>query len=528
MLFSHRTDLPNNAVDIGQEDEPSDVIALSGSLIDTRGAIWRLSADHVVDFTVFGMLHSDASEAVKGYARHLIRNNAPIYVTSQISRLIHITNPSVASTINKACENGDFIPRAAYEGFRKAALATVSLPQMGGYAGTYVRWYIWATDADYEAFSPEVAAEFEQLQTGSNPQGQAVLRSDPSAGPLHEVEMIALRSGLKAAGIAGTLDLQDLCLAWLYLSFGTNSKNLRMLNEEDLIITIALDGGCIYELRIPRIKKRTRGPRDQFRTRRLVGDVGRLLERLIEENKKRPGYYETKERPMFRRSNARVELMGTPFVRDLYRCTTSWPSSRLRATAAALGLRSKTGEDLKLHPRRLRYSFATRLVQEGASPQEVADALDHSSVAHVMVYFNARSDAVRPLDRALTMLLAPVAQAFLGKVIDDESRAARGGDARSRIRHNSPTMRSLETVGNCGSFAFCGLMAPIACYTCPSFQPWLYAAHEHVLGALETRRKKKLEQGADPKWTQLYDETILAVALVIIRCDELKAERAPT
>jgi len=144
-----------------------------------------------------------------------------------------------------------------------------------------------------------------------------------------------------------------------------------------------------------------------------------------------------------------------------------------------------------------------------------------------MVYFNNRSDVVRNLDRAISTLLAPVAQAFMGKIIKSEAEATRAGDPASRIRHRNAKTRKFEGLGSCGELGVCGLFAPIACYTCVDFQAWLEAPHELVLEALEERRAEKLSEGADPKWTQLYDETILAVRLVMQRCAQIMAGEFP-
>ena len=194
----------------------------------------------------------------------------------------------------------------------------------------------------------------------------------------------------------------------------------------------------------------------------------------------------------------------------------------LALVAFHLDLRTTDGLPLKLTARRLRYTFATKLVASGASPQEVADALDHSSTAHVMVYFNSRSDVVQRLDKAVGLALAPIAQAFMGQVIRSEAEAARHGDRPSRIRHASPTLNSLETVGSCGSFGFCGLYAPLACYTCTNFQAWLDGPHDLVFDELQARRNERLSRGADPRMTQIHDRTMLAVAEVIRRCAQLR------
>lgn len=505
--------------------EQSTVRSQAGHLIDTSGDVWRIDADSSVNWTRFGNLNGDVVAACKAYIRHLIRNNSPQYVSGQHLFMRVLADDTLTRDVNHSIEVDDVLTRGVFERFKAKVRKTVSEANIGTYTGAFVRWYIWCTDAGFTVFDPDLATEFESLVIGGNPQGQAVLSNDPNRGPLREVEMVAFRSALKAAARDGTLSDQDLALAWLMIAFGCNPRNLSLLEEKDLIRTDLDDGQIVYELRIPRIKKRTSGERDQFRTRRVVPDIAHLLVRMIKDNRD-SGTIEDASRPLFKLEKPRQSLIGTAFEGNALRCPSKWFTRRLRIIGSTLKLQNYEGHPLHLSPRRLRYSFATRLVQEGASIRDVADALDHTSTDHVMVYFNARSDAVRKLDRALSIILAPVAQAFMGKIIKDRTEATRAGDPRSNIRHRNPGTKRFEHLGNCGDFGVCGLFAPIACYTCKSFQAWIDGPHEQVFDALEQRRNQKLAEGADPKWTQLHDETMLAVQFVMLRCAALKAEAA--
>ena len=153
----------------------------------------------------------------------------------------------------------------------------------------------------------------------------------------------------------------------------------------------------------------------------------------------------------------------------------------------------------------------------------LADALDHTDLQHVMVYYNALSDIVAKLDKTIAMQLAPWAQAFMGEIVPSESVAHRGDDPASRVRHLDRRRGKLESIGTCGSHGPCGLSAPIACYTCHKFQPWLEASHESVLDALLEDRERHLQRGADPKMTQARDLTITAVAAVARQCQQMLA-----
>lgn len=520
--------MPSNFNSLSTEDtanfsEATLVTSPSGNLIDTSGSLWRLADDGIILWDCFLNANEHVFQATRSYLRHLIQNNSLNYARGQFKVLRTIAVPPLITHLNEMVEHSGHIERGFFEQFKDVIRKTVSEENLSYYTGAFVRWYIWATDAGFSVFDPDVATEFEYLRIGGNPLGQAVLSRDTQRGPLHEVEMTQLRSKLKAAQSKGLIDLADLTLTWLMIAFGTNPKNLTLLEERDYIRTELEDGQVIHELRIPRIKKRTVGERGQFRTRRMVPAIGELVDKLIKQNQTRPHHKGT-IRPIFRYTNPRPSLLGTAFESKAFRVTPGWVLRRLKNVVDRLQLTDVNGSGLHLHPRRLRYSFATRLIQEGASTQDVADALDHSSTQFVLVYFNARSDAVRNLDRALSARLSPVAQAFLGEVILNESEATRGNDPRSRISHINTITRSRENVGNCGDYGSCDLLAPLACYTCPNFQAWVDGPHERLLDMLHERREQNLLEGSDPKWTQMHDETILALTLLIQRCDSIKKQ----
>jgi hypothetical protein len=77
-------------------------------------------------------------------------------------------------------------------------------------------------------------------------------------------------------------------------------------------------------------------------------------------------------------------------------------------------------------------------------------------------------------------------------------------------------------MGNCGKYSFCGFNAPIACYTCRNFQPWLDGPHEAVYEYLVNERERLMK--TDKQIARILDRTILAVVEVIRRCDELLGE----
>jgi hypothetical protein len=154
---------------------------------------------------------------------------------------------------------------------------------------------------------------------------------------------------------------------------------------------------------------------------------------------------------------------------------------------------------------------------EGHGELIIAELLDHTDTQNVGVYIEARPEIVERIDRAMAGYLAPMAQAFAGVVIDDESQATRVGDPSSRVcdPRFAPTMKPM---GSCGKHGFCGFLAPIACYTCVNFQPWLEGPHEAVLDHLIGERERLAAQ-SDLRIASINDRTILAVAEVVKLCE---------
>ena len=503
------------ARDIEPESERTDVLAFSGATIDTSGKIWRLGADSVARWKPFENVPEAVWLSLRSYIRYLVATSSPAHAQNQLEYVNRLGAPELVSQASDDLSEFGFIGLLTYHKFAKALAGPVSSEHHIHFLGAFIRWYVWSADAGMYGFDEDVASSLDAIVLRAAPKGVAVMRQDPTNGPLRRSEYEAFEAALRSPK-AESLSLRHRVIAWLFLCFGCNPRNLLLIAEEDFITTKLGDGSEVHELRIPRIKKRTPGERDQFRTRSVIPEIAWQIRQLLAENRLEKSAVDD-FRPLIRGSE-RKTLIGTPFEHQRFRVKVDFFGQALSHISKTLDLRAYDGAPLHLTPRRLRYTFATKLVAIGASPQEVADALDHSDTGTVMVYFNSRSDVVTRLDKAMGLALAPIAQAFMGVVIDDETGATRARDKASRIKHYSPTLKSLEPVGSCGSFGFCGLMAPIACYTCSHFQAWLDGPHEQVFDELDRRRNERLAAGADPKMTQIHDRTMLAIAEVITRC----------
>ncbi len=172
----------------------------------------------------------------------------------------------------------------------------------------------------------------------------------------------------------------------------------------------------------------------------------------------------------------------------------------------------RSGRPIHLNPNRFRYTLGTNLASEGKGVYVIAEALDHSDTQNAGVYVKNIPDIVSRIDKAVALELAPYAQAFRGVLIPSEKQARRGNDPASRISNGN------GNVGSCGSHGFCGALAPLACYTCAHFQPWLDGPHEEVLDGLIQERDRVVELTGDLKVASANDRLIYAVSDVIHRC----------
>ena len=61
-------------------------------------------------------------------------------------------------------------------------------------------------------------------------------------------------------------------------------------------------------------------------------------------------------------------------------------------------------------------------------------------------------------------------------------------------------------------------MAPIACYTCSNFQPWVHGPHEDILDHLLADNARIQHLTGDAVISSINNRTILAVTQVVEMC----------
>ena len=388
----------------------------------------------------------------------------------------------------------------------------------GVIAGLLKRWYELAV----EGVTTEAIRLLEGLRSRGNLKGTAVRTMDPWTGPFTDIELTQIQFALDKSYANGQMTEADYLLSWLFMALGQRAAQYAALKVRDVRTTTKF-GETHYSIQVPRAKQRNAGPRLQMKDRPLIPQLGRPLYEYAQTTRLSFATLlaDPDEAPLF------------PVSERLRESTSEWPPGyeyhqvsgvlghKLTNTWAQLDVRSeRTGELLNISPVRFRRTFGTRAAQEGHGELVIAELLDHSDTQNVGVYVAAVPEIAVRIDRAIALQMAPLAQAFKGMLIKGESEAIRGRDPASRILDPRIDI-SMKPMGSCGQHSFCGLNAPLACYTCHNFQPWLDGPHEAVFDHLLTKREQLLAT-ADERVASVNDTTILAVAQVIALCRQAR------
>ena len=269
-------------------------------------------------------------------------------------------------------------------------------------------------------------------------------------------------------------------------------------------------------------------PRSQFKDFRLTPDLARVLaaqrDAVVERSEAHLGLLPpglVPELPLFPNWPALRQVRRPEDLNDLRRTDELHiPTDELRSGLAELVVVSvRTGGRLRITSRRFRYTLGVRAVREGFGDLLLAELLDHSDVQNVKMYTRLHPNFRIKIDKAVGKQLAPLAKAFIERVVDSEDRARNGGDPSMRLGTRK------DKVGTCGSSGFCGAQAA-ACYTCMHFQPWLEAPHEKMLAWFLAERKRVADVGAGENVVAATDPSILGAQAVIAACEARKAELA--
>jgi len=475
----------------------------SGVQFDALADIWTYRDgvnDIYLDFNQLPNSSREFREHAKKVLSWYAENRSPDHLHNLFRRLQHFLRAST-----KEISSVSAVDLLNY----RAGLTESTAWYVGTLAGLLRKWQ----SLGYPCIGDDVELLLKQLRLKGNAKGIAVLTWDVHEGPFTHIETEALHAALNTAYAGGTLPMADYVLAWLYILLGQRNKQHAALKVCDVQVKRDAESTPTYSILMPSAKKGTVFSRADLVERPLTEQFGELLVDYAE--KVRARFESILPDPM------QAPLFPVPHL------TRSSPGFEFHRSAADIGhiisyaleslgaVSERTGKAMNISAVRFRRTIGTRAAEEGHSPLVIARLLDHTDTQNVGVYSSSSPAIIERIDRAIAMEMAPLAQAFAGTLVEGlaENSSHRIIDLR--------VDRSGAPMGDCGNHGYCGFNAPIACYTCSSFEAWLDGPHEAVLQHLLDQREKHLKT-SDKRIASINDRTIYAVAAVIQACKEVK------
>ena len=380
--------------------------------------------------------------------------------------------------------------------------------------------------------SNEVARFLNSVKLKGNVKGKAVSKSCPHSGAYNMNEQQAILEWSVNAFINNKLSLEEYTWLLLHMYLGFRPIQFRALAVGDLVIHTH-DNFQSYSLKRSEAKQRDAG----FREIQTEIDVDEDLALLIlNQSNSSIAFIEShfgeklstdliKSIPIFlnRKNITKIRSIDEFIVTQkntpdfVYMDGNSafelmnYISSKNQARTERLN-----GEYIHLSSRRFRYTLGTNARRKGLNEYQIAKILGHSDIQNVKVYVENTNEVVDLIDEAMTTVLAPLAQAFAGTLIENEREAIQANDPRSRIKASNGS-----GVGNCGEFGFCA-SGGRQCYLCTKFQPWIHGQHEKVLQSVNNERESLRKRGASDFVIQSTDRVVLAITQVIQLCNKKK------
>jgi integrase len=333
--------------------------------------------------------------------------------------------------------------------------------------------------------------------------GVDVLTYIPHRSPLTAQELDALKHALVDASdyiTVGHRCFSALICMWLFISLGIRSRQMALLMRTDFIVNVDENSGLTtYLLCVPSVKKRYEIPRNRFQLREIPTFLGKMLEQHIHSTQRdnKSGMAEFPLFPIGSDEKRRKKNM----VAEAYAFTAN--SSRFSLMLHELMSCLNNGRahfnkkllELKITPRRLRKTFATRAAALGIPMVELAQLLDHDDLQHVMVYYQLGLDFAEKLDRVLQDEFRDLLTFFKGEISLKELIDV----TVPNVVFGPPRLRQLVGIGLCAKGTPCNLTPPTSCYVCPKFEACNDpGVHQEVLTAMQSDIKFQFGEDAPP------------------------------
>lgn len=270
-----------------------------------------------------------------------------------------------------------------------------------------------------------------ELRKRGNTKGDAVRTRDPFRGPLSEEEYTALYKAVDAAFGREEIDKWVVVLTRILFACGGRISQYASLKISDVDFKSEA-----YKIKLPQSKTREVHARSSFKEFDLSPQTGRLIADYVGDLRLKDYSDGSALFPegivMLRKKRKEMRLNDDLFFGH---CKCSSLSHIFAATLQKISPPSQRigFEPIPISTQRFRYTFGTRLAEEGASKTVIADRLGHTDLQNVNVYFEASPKIVDNIDKAMGFALAPLSRVFMGRLIEDEQHSSQKGARGSRI-----------------------------------------------------------------------------------------------
>ena len=486
---------------------PDRAFTRSRASFDPREDVWQWIDGPFKAYMDFGRLSGVLAIFVPPLKRCLLpfaRSYSCGYVTGLFEEFIHFTS-AVERPFARALS-------AQHLANYAAGLEPHQMPRLGVLNCLFKKWGALGLPG----LDPECSEYLRERRKPGGEKGGPVRTRDPVKGPFSEAEYTALHAAVNEAYGRGALPLWTLILTRLLFACGGRISQYASLKIGDFDSTT-----CV--LNLPQAKTREEHARSLFLSFDISPQTSQLITdhfdglRIDGHDRDSAFFPENLVMPWGPRREWREA--GDMFYGH---CLGSSLSNRFKLLVEDLAPPTARLDfaPMPITPKRFRYTFGTRLAEEGASKVVIANRLGHADLQHVDVYVEASPKIIDNIDKAIGSALAPLARAFRGQLVEDEEHSTHKGAPGSRI---IDFRVSKEPIGSCaGKGSGCAFNKPVACYACFRFEPWLDAPHEKVLKRLLSEREK---WSSDDRMAAVNDESIRAVHQVIADCVEVQRQR---
>lgn len=496
--------------------DPAVARSRGGTNYRTEDEIWRIQdgVTHVsFNFRRVSLLVTPRLlGALKATLSWLLANKAATTVRNTFMSFDHMLRSTGRTASSPLAE----ITSADLIGYR-ASLSERQVNRLHSLAILLRKW----SALDIGGVSKDAIDFLDALRMKSPVGGVPVRTMCPQAGPLTAIEDEAYQGALNTAYAEGRISDDEFFASWLTRALGQRPAQTAAMKICDLVALPATDGSVDFMIHVPRAKKRyLTHPRQALKLRPLLRQIAEPLQTYLQTVSARlhghmpdPG-----EAPMFPRPKAQA---GSAQGYEWHRTANEMAVLIAGASAKLTATSERTGQALHVSATRLRRTIGTRAAEEGHGELVVAEILDHSNSSSARYYVEATSTIVARIDSAMAHAMAPLARAFQG--LQPASADAYEGALGEQILDLRVDQNG-KALGQCHGTS-CEFLAPISCYTCRAFRPWVDGPHQAVLDSLLARRDAQLASTA-ARVAVVNDRTILAVSEVIQLCQKLFEEQA--